>query len=161
MADQSFINDLKSKGYTQNSTGKWIPPKKVKGRNVSVKPQPMLSDRVMDMITKTGDMPYDASQQKSNQYIFPINPISHRRSTKGDGVLFRIPYDKLTPQGRKRRDYLEVYNVYKKQLANIARGLNFIMPFDNFHITFHIEMPKSWSKKKKKDSNPNFWHYKI
>lgn len=66
-----------------------------------------------------------------------------------DRIFFRIPVDKLRPEGRKRRDRIEAYNNYKIAVAAEAKRKKFVMPEQGAHVTFFIPVSKSWRKHKK------------
>jgi Holliday junction resolvase RusA-like endonuclease len=72
------------------------------------------------------------------------------RATKGDSIFFRIPREKLRPQGLKRLERLERYNNYKVALLAEAKRKNFTIPPSGLSVTFFLPCPKSWSKKKRK-----------
>lgn len=65
---------------------------------------------------------------------------------------------RITPLGKprmvtsdkwKKRKCIEKYWAYKDEILVQANG--FILPDSNFRIVFYFPMPKSWSKKKKKE----------
>lgn len=70
--------------------------------------------------------------------------------TANDRWFFRIPRDKLRPSGLKRLIRIEKYNDYKLSLAAEAKRVKFELPYVGAGIIFYIPVPKSWSKKKKK-----------
>jgi Holliday junction resolvase RusA-like endonuclease len=76
--------------------------------------------------------------------------MSHTRATKGDSIFFRIPREKLRPDGLRRLQRLERYNAYKVALLAEAKQKGFTIPPAGLHVTFLIPIPKTWSKKKKK-----------
>ena len=81
-----------------------------------------------------------------------ITPQTHVRSTKGDGICFRIPEATLIekyPRLYKRRLQLEKYNQYKRELKAEAESVGFEMPVCRAWIKFYMPVPASWSKKKK------------
>lgn len=82
--------------------------------------------------------------------ILNITPISHIRATKGDSIFFRIPRDKLRPDGLRRLLRLERYNNYKVALLAEAKAKRFNVPAAGLSVTFYLPCPKTWSKKKKK-----------
>lgn len=86
----------------------------------------------------------------SNYIILNITPQTHVRTTVGDRVFFRIPREKLRPSGLKRLLRIERYNQYKIDLSAEAKAHGFIVPPQGLSIKFMIPVPKSWSKKKKK-----------
>ena len=96
-------------------------------------------------------------EQKSNSVIFEITPQTHVRATQGDRIFFKIPRDKLRPEGLKRLMRLERYNKYKIDLCAIAKSKRFTPPEQGGHLIFHIPIPKSW-KKYKKESMHNKLH---
>ena len=85
--------------------------------------------------------------------ILNVNPQSHCRSTKGDAIFFRIPREKLRPDGLRRLLRLEKYNQYKVDLLAEAKQKHFTIPASGLCLTFYLPIPKSWSKKKKKEYN--------
>ncbi len=87
---------------------------------------------------------------KSKKTILNLTPQTPIRATKGDSIFFRIPREKLRPDGLRRLLRLEKYNNYKVELLAEAKRKNFTLPASGLHITFYIPMPKTWSKKKKK-----------
>lgn len=87
---------------------------------------------------------------RNPKIILNITPQTHVRATQGDSVFFRIPREKLRPQGLKRLQRLERYNQYKVDLSAEAKKKNFTFPPIGASITFFIPVPQSWSKKKKK-----------
>jgi Holliday junction resolvase RusA-like endonuclease len=76
--------------------------------------------------------------------------MSHIRSTKGDSIFFRIPREKLRPDGLRRLLRLERYNNYKVALLAEAKQKGFTLPPTGLNVTFFIPMPRTWSKKKRK-----------
>jgi Holliday junction resolvase RusA-like endonuclease len=82
--------------------------------------------------------------------ILNLTPKTHVRATRGDSIFFRIPRDKLKPQGLKRLIRLEQYNAYKIELLAEAKKRKFQIPAAGLSITFYLPCPKTWSKKKKK-----------
>lgn len=85
-----------------------------------------------------------------------ITPSTHIRSTKGDGICFRIPEKILIvkyPRLYKRKMQLEKYNKYKDDLLIEAVRVGFEMPMSGIWIKFYMPMPQSWSKKKKAQMN--------
>lgn len=76
--------------------------------------------------------------------------MSHIRATKGDSIFFRIPREKLRPDGLRRLQRLERYNNYKVELLAEAKRNNFTIPASGLSVTFFMPIPRSWSKKKKK-----------
>ncbi len=79
-----------------------------------------------------------------------ITPLTNVRATQGDRVFFRIPRDKLRPDGLKRLLRLERYNNYKVSLLAEAKRNRFILPEQGAIVVFFIPVPKSWSEKKKR-----------
>lgn len=83
-----------------------------------------------------------------------ISPQTNVRSVQGDKIFFRIPEDKLRPDGLKRKRRLERYNQYKLDLFDIANDIGFKVPVDDYHwIMFFIPMPKSWRKWQREKHN--------
>jgi len=76
--------------------------------------------------------------------------------TANDRIFFRIPRDKLRPSGLKRLLRIEKYNDYKTSLAAEAKLKKFALPNIGAGITFFIPVPRSWSKKKKKQYHGQF-----
>ena len=70
---------------------------------------------------------------RNPKIILNITPQTHVRATQGDSVFFRIPREKLRPQGLKRLQRLERYNQYKVDLSAEAKKKNFI--FANLAIS--------------------------
>jgi len=93
---------------------------------------------------------------KSKKIILNVNPQSHCRATKGDSIFFRIPREKLRPDGLRRLLRLERYNNYKLDLLAEAKKKNFTIPAYGMSVTFYIPVPKSWSNKKKKQYHGTF-----
>ena len=85
--------------------------------------------------------------------ILNIRPQTHIRSTQQDSVLFRIPEDKLSPQGLKRKKRLDRYNNYKRDLFDVALDAGFTIPDDYFHVIFFLPMPKTYRKKQRLELN--------
>ena len=83
--------------------------------------------------------------------ILKITPQTNVRATQGDRVFFKIPRDRLRPQGLKRLLRLERYNEYKVSLAALAKQKKFVPPDQGGHLTFYIPVPKSWKKYKKEE----------
>ena len=83
--------------------------------------------------------------------IFDITPQTNVRSTQGDRIYFRIPREKLRPEGLKRLLRLERYNEYKLNLSAIAKAKRFSPPHQGGHLIFYIPVPKSWKEYKKKE----------
>lgn len=88
--------------------------------------------------------------QRNNKFVLNITPQTHVRATKGDSVFFRIPRDKLRPAGLKRLLRLEKYNQYKIDLLAECKKNGFSIPAEGTSVTFFVPLPKSWSKKKRK-----------
>lgn len=88
--------------------------------------------------------------RRNNKYVLNITPQTHVRATKGDSVFFRIPRDKLRPAGLKRLLRLEKYNQYKIDLLAECKRVGFTIPPEGACITFFVPLPKSWSKKKRR-----------
>jgi Holliday junction resolvase RusA-like endonuclease len=78
--------------------------------------------------------------------ILNITPQTNVRATQGDRIFFRIPREKLKPQGLKRLLRLERYNKYKIDLLAEAKSKGFTHPEQGGSITFYIPMPKTWRK---------------
>lgn len=76
--------------------------------------------------------------------------MSHLRTTQNDRIFFRIPRDKLRPEGLKRLLRIERYNNYKVELLAEAKRKKFTLPPCGLSVTFYFPMPKTWSKKKRK-----------
>ena len=74
-------------------------------------------------------------------YTFKITPQTNVRSTQGDRIYFRIPRDKLRPEGLKRLLRLERYNDYKITLCGLAKSQRFNPPEQGGHLTFYIPVP--------------------
>ncbi len=87
---------------------------------------------------------------QKKKIILNITPISHLRTTQGDRIYFRIPRNKLRPEGLKRLLRIERYNNYKIELLAEAKRNRFVMPASGMSVTFYFPIPKTWSKKKKK-----------
>lgn len=85
-----------------------------------------------------------------DKIILNITPLTNVRSTQGDRIYFRIPRDKLRPEGLKRLKRLEKYNDYKVSLLAEAKRNRFVLPEQGAVVVFFIPVPKSWSNKKKK-----------
>jgi Holliday junction resolvase RusA-like endonuclease len=85
------------------------------------------------------------------KYVFNITPQTHVRSTQGDRIYFRIPREKLRPEGLKRLKRLERANQYKVDLLALAKQQKFIPPEQCGHLIFYFPVPKSWKEYKKKE----------
>lgn len=83
--------------------------------------------------------------------VFNINPQTHVRATQGDRIFFKIPREKLRPEGLKRLMRLERYNAYKIDLSAIAKSKRFVPPEQGGHLIFYIPVPKTWKKYKKEE----------
>jgi len=83
--------------------------------------------------------------------VFNITPQTAVRATQGDRVFFRIPREKLRPDGLKRLLRLEKYNEYKVSLCAIAKQKRFTPPEQGGHLIFYLPVPKSWKEYKKKE----------
>lgn len=83
--------------------------------------------------------------------VFNITPQTNVRATQGDRVFFRIPRERLRPDGLKRLLRLEKYNDYKSALSELARKKSFAIPEQGVHIIFYFPVPKSWTKSKKQE----------
>lgn len=88
--------------------------------------------------------------KKISKVKFNITPQTAIRSTQGDRIYFRIPRNRLRPEGLKRLLRLERYNEYKINLLAIAKSKRFVPPQQGGHLIFHIPVPKSWKEYKKK-----------
>ena len=82
---------------------------------------------------------------------FDITPQTHVRATQGDRIFFRIPREKLRPEGLKRLLRLERYNEYKISLSAIAKQKRFEPSEQGGHLIFYIPVPKTWKEYKKKE----------
>lgn len=82
--------------------------------------------------------------------VLNITPETHVRATKNDSIFFRIRRDNLRPAGLKRLLRLEKYNNYKVNLLAECKRHGFKMPSQGASICFYVPVPRSWSKKKKK-----------
>lgn len=89
--------------------------------------------------------------KKIKKITFNITPQTSVRSTQGDRIYFRIPREKLRPEGLKRLKRLERYNEYKINLSALAKAQKFIPPEQGGHLIFYIPVPKSWKKYKQKE----------
>lgn len=67
----------------------------------------------------------------------------------GDRIFFRIPREKLRPEGLRRLERIEKYNNYKIEVLAEAKRVGFKMPEQGAHVTFYIPVSKSWRKHKK------------
>lgn len=65
--------------------------------------------------------------------VFHVEPIGKPRMTRRDIW--------------KKRPVVLRYHDFKDRLREQRAG--FVMPECNYHVVFHISMPRSWSKKKK------------
>lgn len=83
------------------------------------------------------------------KYRFDITPVSAVRTVQKDAVFFRIPRDKLRPEGLKRLLRIERYNKYKIAVLAIAKQQKFKPIEQGMHIVFHMPVPPSWRKHKK------------
>lgn len=81
--------------------------------------------------------------------ILKITPQTYVRATQGDKILFRIPKDKLSPDGLKRLKRLEKYNQYKFDLAGYGKSVRLDLPMQGAIIRFFVPVPSSWRKWKK------------
>lgn len=84
-------------------------------------------------------------------YRFDINPQTNVRSTQNDRIYFRIPRNKLRPEGLRRLERLERYNNYKAELKAIAKRIGFEPPEQGGHLIFFIPVSKSWSNYRKRE----------
>jgi Holliday junction resolvase RusA-like endonuclease len=89
--------------------------------------------------------------KKERKVVFDINPQTNVRATQGDRIFFKIPREKLRPEGLKRLMRLERYNEYKLSLSAIAKSKRFAPPEQGGHLVFYIPVPKSWKKYKKEE----------
>jgi Holliday junction resolvase RusA-like endonuclease len=89
--------------------------------------------------------------KKERKVVFDINPQTNVRATQGDRIFFKIPRDKLRPEGLKRLMRLERYNDYKISLSAIAKSKRFAPPEQGGHLVFYIPVPKSWKKYRKEE----------
>jgi Holliday junction resolvase RusA-like endonuclease len=87
---------------------------------------------------------------KQKKITFNITPQTSVRSTQGDRIYFRIPREKLRPEGLKRLKRLERYNEYKVTLSALAKSKRFTPPQQGGHLIFYIPIPKSWKEYRKK-----------
>lgn len=78
-----------------------------------------------------------------------ITPVSAIRTTQGDRWFFKIPRDKLRPDGLARLQRIERYNNYKVSLLALAKQQRFIPAEQGMHIVFYLPVPGSWRKHKK------------
>jgi Holliday junction resolvase RusA-like endonuclease len=103
----------------------------------------------VDLYKKTGMMLMPASIVL-NKIVFDINPMGAVRMTKRDKYFL----DPNHPDPKKRqRPAVTRYFLYKRNLQVQAKGYSFTLPESGIHITAYLEMPKSWSKKKKEAMN--------
>ena len=91
------------------------------------------------------------SLKENRKTILNITPISHLRTTQGDRIYFRIQREKLRPEGLKRLLRIERYNNYKIELLAEAKRKGFVLPPSGLSVTFYFPLPKTWSKKKRKE----------
>jgi len=70
---------------------------------------------------------------------FEVNPMAKPRMTQRDKWL------------KPPRPAVARYRQF--QLIIAAQNNGFVMPESNYHIIFHLPMPKSWSEKKKVKMN--------
>jgi len=91
--------------------------------------------------------------RSDKKIILNISPQTFVRANTNDRIFFRIPRDKLRPEGLKRLKRLEKYNEYKLDLSAEAKRVKFVMPEQGSHITFYVPVPKSWAKYKKKEKH--------
>ena len=68
-------------------------------------------------------------------FQFKVDPIPKPRMTQSDKW--------------KKRPCVMRYWAYKAELLVLAKQAGFIMPECNYHLTFFLQMPDTWSKKKK------------
>ena len=87
--------------------------------------------------------------KKEKKIVFDITQQTNVRATQGDRIFFKIPRDKLRPQGLKRLIRLERYNNYKIALSAIAKSKKFTPPEQGGHLIFYIPVSPSWKKYKK------------
>jgi Holliday junction resolvase RusA-like endonuclease len=85
------------------------------------------------------------------KYILNITPQTNVRATQGDRIFFRIPREKLRPDGLSRLLRLEKYNDYKSSLSALVKQQRFTIPEQNVHMIFYIPVPKTWKEYKKKE----------
>lgn len=95
-------------------------------------------------------------KDRSRKIILNITPQTHVRTTQGDKVFFRIPRENLRPSGLKRLLRIERYNQYKISLSAEAKRMQFRMHPQGMSITFYIPVPRSWTKKKKRQAHLQF-----
>jgi len=74
-------------------------------------------------------------------YTFKINSMGKPRMTQRDKWL------------NPPRECVARYWALKEVLTTLAKKEGFIMPHSGYHLTFYLEMPKSWSKSKKETMN--------
>lgn len=91
------------------------------------------------------------TEVKQKVYKFEITPQTAIRSNQSDRVFFRIPRDKLRPDGLKRLLRLERYNQYKQNLSALAKAKKFTPPEQGGHLIFYIPVPKTWKEYKKRE----------
>ncbi len=82
--------------------------------------------------------------------------MAHLRTTQNDSIFFKIPRSKLRPEGLKRLLRIERYNNYKIELLAEAKRNQFTLPAAGLSVTFYFPMPKTWSKKKRKQYHGTF-----
>ena len=90
------------------------------------------------------------------KYILDVTPQTFIRTTVNDRIFFRIPRENLRPAGLKRLLRIERYNNYKLSVSAEAKRVQFKMPAVGAGITFFIPVPKTWSKKKKREYHGAF-----
>lgn len=83
------------------------------------------------------------------KYRFDITPVSAVRTVQKDAVFFRIPRDKLRPEGLKRLRRIERYNKFKVSVLALAKAQRFQPVEQGMHIIFYMPVPQSWRKHKK------------
>lgn len=88
--------------------------------------------------------------------ILRITPKTWVRVTQKDRIFFRIPRDKLRPDGLKRLLRIEAYNDYKLNLSAEAKRLGFVLPEIGAGVVFFVPCPRTWSKKKKRKHHGQF-----
>lgn len=92
-----------------------------------------------------------ANQHGSTKvFRFGINPVAAPRVTSRQMLLLRIPDSKIKTAGVLQvKSRIERYERYKAVLRALANSKKLTLPDSGIRVYFGIEMPDSWSERKK------------
>jgi Holliday junction resolvase RusA-like endonuclease len=131
--NKEFIESLLKRGYTQNPDGSLAPPKIKSAFINDLKERQTGKVAIKQIVTPSDDFVVAGAYPVTLVVI----PMGKPRMTQRDKWL--------KPPRKPIKSYWE----YKDALAKEAALKRFKMPESNFHVTFVLPMPHSWTSKKR------------